>query len=379
MTHTLSSTAQRAYWLGRYLERAESTARLVSVNARLFYDLPKRLPLGWQPLVVITGNQDVFNEFYDEPSEKNVTRFLINDARNPSSLLNSIEFARENVRTLRGIIPRQAVEYVNELYLYAKDSLSEPLSRLRRSQSLIEIPKFTQRIEGFMSANMLHDDHWSFFRLGNYIERADMTSRIIDVGTDNMLADVVELEPFADIQWRSVLLSLDAAQSYNTEVQEPINQAAVLEFLLQNPRLPRSLAYALKSTRNGLRALPRHDQALRRVNRLRRKVAAFNLTEAEQIREFLDEVQIALADLNSSISRTYFATASKRSPAKKIPEQKISKPADRTAADPTHSGQTASSAKTAVKKRPSSRRSAANRRTSKKTTTATAEKGKSRS
>jgi uncharacterized alpha-E superfamily protein len=318
MTHTLSSTAQRAYWLGRYLERAESTARLVSVNARLFYDLPKRLPLGWQPLVVITGNQESFVEFYDEPNEKNVTRFLINDARNPSSLLNSIEFARENVRTLRGIIPRQAVEYVNEMYLYAKDSLSEPLSRLRRSQSLIEIPKFTQRIEGFMSANMLHDEHWSFFRLGNYIERADMTSRIIDVGTDNMLADVVELEPYADIQWRSVLLSLDAAQSYNTEVQEPINQAAVLNFLLQNPRLPRSLAYALKSTRNGLRALPRNEQALRRVNRLRRKLREFNLTEADQIREFLDEVQIDLADLNRSISRTYFATATKRSRGKTI-------------------------------------------------------------
>ena len=309
MTHTLSSTAQRAYWLGRYLERAESTARLVNVNARLLYDLPKRLPLGWQPLVNITGSEELFAEHYDEPNEKNVSRFLINDARNPSSLLSTIELARENVRTLRGIIPRQTVEYVNEMYLYARDSLTEPLSRLRRTEGLNEIPRFTQRIEGFMSANMLHDAHWSFFRLGNYIERADMTSRIIDVGNDNILGPVRELEPFADIQWRSVLRSLDAAQSYNTEVQEPINQSAVLDFLIHNPRLPRSLAYALNSIRHGLRALPRHEQAMRKVNRLRRKLGAFSDGDSEQIRDFLDEVQIDLAELNSSLSQTYFSTS----------------------------------------------------------------------
>jgi uncharacterized alpha-E superfamily protein len=307
MTHTLSSTAQRAYWLGRYLERAESTARLVNVNARLLYDLPKRLPLGWQPLVNITGSEELFADLYDEPSEKNVSRFLINDARNPSSLLSSVELARENVRTLRGIIPRQTVEYVNEMYLYTKDSLTEPLSRLRRTEGLNEIPRITQRIEGFMSANMLHDAHWSFFRLGNYIERADMTSRIIDVGNDNILGQVSDLEPFADIQWRSVLRSLDAAQSYNTEVQEPINQNAVLEFLINNPRLPRSLAYALNSIRHGLRALPRHEQSLRRVNALRHKLADFSADEPDQIRDFLDAVQIDLAELNGSLSRTYFS------------------------------------------------------------------------
>jgi uncharacterized alpha-E superfamily protein len=317
MTHTLSSTAQRCYWLGRYLERAENSARIVNVNGRLLFDLPKRLPLGWQPLVEITGNQQLFAELYDESSEKNVSRFLINDLRNSGSLMSSISMARENVRTLRGIIPRQGVEYVNELYLYAKDQLSEPLSRSRRTQGLIEVAKFTQRLEGFMSGNMLHNANWSFFRLGNYIERADMTSRIIDVGTDNMLADVSDLEPFADIQWRSVLLSLDAAQSYNTEVQEPVSQDGVLNFLVRNDRLPRSLTYALNSIRHGLRALPRHEQSLKRVNSLRRKLKAIEFSDAEQIRQFLDDVQVALADLDQAISRTYFQIRPENKPAKR--------------------------------------------------------------
>ena len=135
----LSSTAERAYWLGRYLERADSTARLVRVNSRLLYDLPKRLPLAWQGLVNIAGSRDLFDELFDEPSEKNVARYLINDARNPGALIRSLDHARENVRTLRGIIPRGSVEYINAAHLYAKEQLSEPLSRTRRTEGLDEI------------------------------------------------------------------------------------------------------------------------------------------------------------------------------------------------------------------------------------------------
>ena len=308
MNRTLSSTATRSYWLGRYLERAESTARLVMVNGRLLYDLPRRLPLGWQPLVDITGGPELFAELYAESSEKNVTRFLINDLHNPASLFSSLNWTRENVRTLRGIIPRQSIEYVNELYLLAREYLSEPLSRTRRVQGLSKIQELVQRIDGFMSANMLHDAHWTFLRLGNFIERADMTSRIIEAGCDNMFEAVSELEPFSDIQWRSVLLSLDATQSYNTVVQLPIHKEAVLEFLICNESLPRSLAYSLNSLRNGLRDLPRHEKILRLINRLRRAITQTEVgtLEGESLREFLDDFQLQLAQVNQAIANTYF-------------------------------------------------------------------------
>ena len=308
MNRTLSSTATRSYWLGRYLERAESTARLVMVNGRLLYDLPRRLPLGWQPLVDITGGAELFAQLYTESSEKNVTRFLINDLHNPASLFSALNWTRENVRTLRGIIPRQSIEYVNELYLFAREYLSEPLSRTRRVQGLSKILEFVQRIDGFMSANMLHDAHWTFLRLGNFIERADMTSRIIEAGCDNMFEAVSELEPFSDIQWRSVLLSLDATQSYNTVVQSPISKEAVLEFLICNESLPRSLAYSLNSLRKGLQDLPRHEKILRSINRLRRTInhADVGSLEGESLREFLDDFQLQLAQINQAIAAVYF-------------------------------------------------------------------------
>ncbi len=312
----LSSTAERAYWLGRYLERADSTARMVRVNSRLLYDLPKRLPLAWQGLVNTTGTRELFDELFDEPSEKNVSRYLINDTRNPGSLIVSLDFARENVRTLRGIIPRGTVEQINEAYLYAKDQLSEPLSRSRRATGLEEIQAYIQRIDGFMSANMLHDAHWTFLRLGNFIERADMTSRILEAGCEDIFDEASELEPFTDIQWRSVLLSLDATQSYNQVVQGPVSQEAVLEFLVHNTQLPRSLAYSLKSLRNGARDLPRNERVLRSVNRLRRQVSslAVEALDIEGIETFLDDFQSDLASLDSDIRKTYFQYKPRRRP-----------------------------------------------------------------
>lgn len=331
--HTLSSTAKRTYWLGRYLERTESTARLIAENGNLMIDLPARLPHSWSPLISITGSGATFATLYEEPTERNVTRFLIGDLRNHGSILSSLGWARENVRTLRGIIPRQAVEYIIELHLYARDHLSGALSRSRRAEGLTVVPALIQQIEGFMSANMLHDAHWNFWRLGNFVERADMTTRIIDVGTDNPLQTADAPGPFTDLQWRSVLRSLNATQSYLTVRQEPIHQSAVVGFLIGNRSLPRSLTYSLESLRNGLRTLPRSDRALRAVNRLRRFLQSSEIENLEgpELHQFLDGCQVQLAEIHQQIDRTYFEFHPRR-----IPQQ-----ADRSAdTQPTRSDST---------------------------------------
>ncbi|MEQ8859480.1 MAG: alpha-E domain-containing protein [Pseudomonadales bacterium] len=307
-SHTLSSTAERSYWLGRYLERSETSARLVTVHANLLIDLPRRMPLGWRPLVAITGSAAQYDELYDDTNEKNVCRFLINDQRNTGSLIQSLSWARENARTLRGIIPQPAFEFVNEAYLFAKDKLTEPLSRTRRVSGLNTITEFIQQVDGYMSANMLHDAHWNFLRIGQFTERADMTTRLIDVGTGSFWDSAAELEPFADIQWRSVLRSLYALQSYNTTVAEPITQGPVIDFLMNDRRLPRSVAYGIDSVRNNLRALPRNDKPLLTVNRIRRDLAATRVREmsSQKISKYLDQCQIRLSELHDQINKTYF-------------------------------------------------------------------------
>lgn len=331
---TLSSTAERIYWLGRYLERSETTARLVIVHANLLIDMPKRLPLGWRPLVEITGSASEFAERYDEMNEKTVCRFLINDARSAGSLLNSLSWARENARTVRGFMPLRAFEYFNEIYLLAREKLTEPLSRSRRLQGLTEIVEHIQRIDGFMSANMLHDAHWNFLRIGQFIERADMTTRTIDVATGTFWEGAIDLEPFADVQWRSVLRSLYALQSYNTSVGEPISQGPVIDFLLNDSRLPRSVDYGLTSIRNNLRSLPRHERPLRAINRIRRSVAQTEVRKlsAADLNRFLDECQIQISELHDEIRKTYFDFKPRRRPSKQRQKKPQKQPKSQAAA-----------------------------------------------
>ncbi|MEM7079100.1 MAG: alpha-E domain-containing protein [Pseudomonadota bacterium] len=313
--HTLSSTAQRVYWLGRYLERVGSTARLISVNANLMIDLPMRMPLGWLPLVDILAQEDLFRTLYPDVEsaepidiERQVARFLLSDRRNPGSLLSALDFARENTRTLRGVLPRSTFEHINEAHMYTKDALAEPLSRTRRRNGLQHISERMQQIDGFLSATMLHDANWNFLRMGNFIERADMTTRIIDLRTANLLPDETHLTPFADTQWRSVVSSLDAQQSYAASTQAPINQPDVLEFLLQNRELPRSLLRCFSTIRNCLRDLPKNKPPLEQIEKMRRQLqrARVRNLDGPRLHKFIDARQKQLFTLHQKITNNYF-------------------------------------------------------------------------
>ena len=155
---------------------------------------------------------------------------------------------------------------------------------------------------------MLHNASWQFFRLGNFIERADMTTRIIDLRSIDLLEHDTELAPFADIQWRSVLNSLDAMQGYTATVQNPINQEDVLEFLLQNRDLPRSLLRCLTTIRNCLRALPNNTEPLEIINNMRRQLqrARVRRLEDAKLHRFVDARQKQLFTLHQKITNHYF-------------------------------------------------------------------------
>ena len=306
--HTLSKTAERIYWLGRYLERAESTARLVNVNGNLLMDLPRKIPLAWSSLIDIMGNREHFNTLYDAPDERNVVRYLTADQHNPGSLLISLSMARENARTIREIMPRVAFEYINDLFLYAKDQVGNPLSRSRTTAMMEGVMRRVQHIAGFLSGTMVHGDTWSFLRIGEFLERADMTTRIIDVRSVDMLEVTEGLEPYSQLQWRSVLRSLHALQSYHLAVQEPIQQPLVLQFLFRNDELPRSLAYCTSRIRSSLRSLPRNQKPLAAINRVIRFLDSVDVAKlkAVELHAFIDDCQLQLAHVSRDIDRTYF-------------------------------------------------------------------------
>jgi len=304
----LSRVAENIYWMARYIERAENTARLIMVNTTLLLDLPKGEQPGWQPIVEILGSDEYFLQTHEDFSERAVLKFLIADPNSPTSILQSLRQARENARTIRDIIPREAWEQVNDLYLMAKSNAPSGYSKKGRYDYLRKVILGAQTITGLLAGTMLHDIGYDFLRMGRNLERADMTTRIIDVRSANLLPEHEDLTPYENIQWMSVLKSLTAYQMYRRTIQVRVRRPDVLKFLLKDKRFPRSFFHALLEVKGCLRHLPRNDEAVALLNEVGKKVLRADqaILKQDELHRFIDELQLGLADLNQAITVTYF-------------------------------------------------------------------------
>lgn len=309
----LSRVAGNIYWMARYLERAENTARLVNVNSHLLLDLPKNMTFGWESLIAITGCDNLFYESYKEPTERNVTKFLVGDEKNVSSILSCLAQTRENMRTSRDIIPADAWEQLNDLYLFVRNAVSNGITKRNRYDFLRKIILGCQQITGITAGTMNRDAAYNFLRMGCYLERADMTTRILDVRSANLLPKQseegsVNLSPFDNIQWMSVLKSLTAYQMYRQRMRLRVKGEDVLKFLLQDSEFPRAVSYCLSIVETCLSGLPKNDTPLRGLGRLQRQIQSANVRELAHhgLHELIDELQISLGHVHDSIAVAYF-------------------------------------------------------------------------
>jgi uncharacterized alpha-E superfamily protein len=305
----LSRVAENIYWLSRYVERAENTARLVRVNSHLVLDTPSGITPGWEPLVQIAGLYDDFHAVDREANERNIVRFLIGDAHNPGSIISSLAAARENCRTVRDVLPRSSWEKLNELYLFAKENIQSGLTKGGRDAFLDGIISGSQQIVGLLGSVMYRDEAWHFARIGRNLERADMTTRIIDVrSTDLFPDDLLESRSLDTLQWISVLRSMSGYQIYRRHVANRVRRPEVLDFLFHDLRFPRSFLHCIDAVDQSIEGLQHSDAALRGIRALKRILRQANVGEMTQasLHEFIDELQIAIINLNSALAETYF-------------------------------------------------------------------------
>lgn len=305
----LSRSAERLYWLARYLERTENTAKLVSVHMNLLMDLPNGVEMGWQQLIRITGSEQQFHETNKLINERNVARFLLTDHQHSGSLFSSLTAARENIRTTRELLPDEAWEQVNEMYLYAKNHLDVVANRSARLAFLNEILKGCQRFTGLLSGYMSHHHPYRFIRLGRNLERADMTSRILDLAS-LLLSESrsEELRLYETILWKNILTTLNALLMYRQHVRSRIKDDDVLNFLLLDKTLPRSISCCLVEIADCLEQLPNHNGLPEKLAELEAYVQAIDIhqTTQLQLRETLDELQNKLGELHRQIAVNWF-------------------------------------------------------------------------
>ncbi len=308
----LSRVASNLYWLGRYLQRAENTARLVNVNALLLLDLPRGIPFGWQPLVQITGSDDLFRSIYgDDFSESNVVRFLLLDQRNPGSIHSSLHAAREILRTVRDAMPREVWEKLNDLHYFVIGQGEGALTRSRRGAFLQRVIDGTMLVYSVLSFNMSQDVGFQFLRIGTNLEQADMTTRILDVRSTSLLDPTgrpEQLAPLYNIQWMSVLRSLTAYQMYRRHVKARVNRTGVLRFLLQNRDFPRSVTFCLSRIAATRAHMPESRSVERTLLRVRALVQDANVDKLVEggLHEFIDEVQMGINDLHEAVTSSFF-------------------------------------------------------------------------
>src|ERR1700687_3578256 len=266
----LSRVADNLYWMARYLERTENLARLVDVSAGLMLDLPQRLSPGGHPLVQITANEILYAEHERVSGEQSVVMFIVANEKNPGSMLTSIARARGIARTVRDILPREVWEQINELYLYVAEHAAEASATRTRYGFLGRVTTATRALTGMFEGIFNEGDALSFLTIGRNIERADMTSRIVDVRAAAMMTgpSAVELGPFETVLWMSVLRSLSGYQMYRLKTRERVYSAGVVRFLLAGEQVPRACVCCLRRVEEVLHRLPISEPVLRRGSRM---------------------------------------------------------------------------------------------------------------
>jgi uncharacterized alpha-E superfamily protein len=311
MSLLLARTADRLYWGARYIERAEDTARIVRAYNELVTDFASQELLRWEPLAAIHGNHDDIDVSPDDPAgELSVLHLLLADRENHSSILSTVALARENLRTTREVMPREAWQAVNQLSQYVEATASAAVGRQLRDRFLLRVIEISRRLDGILESTMSRGSPYGMLRLGRLIERADMTTRVLGVAAAGILSlertdrdDVVNEQ----VRWMSVLRSVSALQMYQRAVKGPIKGKAVVQFLMSYSAFPRSVQGCFDEIRSTVGALPRPDRIIAALDAAEAVLRSVDLEngDAERLDHSMDRVQQAIADLAGTIHDTY--------------------------------------------------------------------------
>jgi uncharacterized alpha-E superfamily protein len=310
----LSRVAECIYWMSRYIERAENVARFVDVNLNLSLDLGNSLREQWEPLVFISGDHEAFQERYGTPTRENVVDFLTFDERNPNSILACLRSARENARTVREIIPTPVWEEVNKFYFEVKSAARNGRSMDSPYEFFSQVKRTGQLMVGIMEAGMSRGEGWHFARVGRLLERADKTSRLVDVKYYILLPSISEVGTPVDItQWSALLKSTGALDMYRKTFGR-ITPDKVAHFLILDRDFPRAMRFCLIQAEESLHAITAtplgsfSNPAERRLGQVRSELDYAQIRDIidQGLHEFIDRFQTKLNGVGEAMGHTFF-------------------------------------------------------------------------
>jgi uncharacterized alpha-E superfamily protein len=313
----LSRVADSIYWMARYIERAENIARFIDVNLALSLDQAGEEQ--WEPLVTTTGDLAAFRARYPEATRESVIRFLAFDPEYPSSMLSCLRAARENARSVRPSLSSEMWLQANTFYLMVEEAASRPAPEAGY-ELFAEVKRASYLFFGITDATMSRDEGWHFAHLGRLLERADKTSRILDVKYFLLLPSASDVgTPLDEVQWAALLRSTSALGTYRRR-HHRISPEAVAGFLLLDPTFPRSVLHCLESARASLGYLIAASagafgaEAERRLAALCAGLGQARIEDllAAGLHEFVDALQLELNRVGDELTASLFPDADPR-------------------------------------------------------------------
>jgi len=310
----LSRIAESLFWMGRYMERAEDTARLLDVHFHTQLEQSQQTYLlRWDSIVNISGEQDRFFECYTEATPHSVVEFLAFRDDNPNSIVNCVTRVRENARTIRERISRELWEDINSFYHRVRAFSPRAEIATGPHRFCTEVKFSCHQFRGVADDTLSHDEGWHFLRAGRALERAEKTARIVDVEYHTLLEGKTERRPDSH-QWMAVLKSVAAYEVYRREFHSSIDPRRVAELLVLHPRHPRSIRFNIGELHTSLQAISRASpgtyatEAERLAGRLHETLRYDRIQDVYErgLHDFLRSLQQTCRAIGEHIARTYF-------------------------------------------------------------------------
>jgi len=312
LSSLLSRFAENGFWMARYMERAENVARILDVNESFARDSHGEQE--WLPIVQLHADDDAFVASYPEATAEAVIEFYIIDRDNPNSIIQSVRAARENARTLRHLISIEVWSQLNVFYGFIAGLRPRDLNLSNLSHLCQQIKEGCQLHTGIVEGTTFRDQGWLFYQLGKMIDRADQTTRLLDIKYHRLLPAVADVGSAIDVsQWNALLRSVAGYHGYRRVQPRGMTPETVAEFILLNPAFPRSVTRCIQDIRGVLDQL-RAEPELRNipfdvsglVDLDAQMATTIEAAIGAGLHEYLDLVQINLQHLKTAIAHSFF-------------------------------------------------------------------------
>jgi uncharacterized alpha-E superfamily protein len=310
LSSLLARFAANIYWLGRYMERAECVARILDINETYARDHAEGP--SWQRVLDLYADNDSFAALHDKATAENVLSFYVLERANPTSIAAAVAQARENARTVRHLISTEMWQQLNIFHYQVASLTKRDVWTTNLSPLCGDIKAGCQTFEGIAEGTFFRSEAWNFYQLGKYIERADQTTRVLDMGYHRLTDETSEA--LAAMQRDVLLRSVSGYHAFRSLYPTTSTPSDIARFLLYDQQFPRAVALCLDRATERLRDLERRHGRRKdaRVESARRELEFALETgighriTSRRLHGFLDKIQISLGQVSDSVALAYF-------------------------------------------------------------------------